>query len=176
MATDGYSKLSVDALAAEVGTTRPTFYRRYPSIAHLILDVLSESFGSGPQVNTGSLRDDLLILQVDHVKMMSSPLVSGTLAGLFEEMRTDPVVHDLYRDRFVLPRRAHVAQVVNAGVDRGEVRTSRIDIEAVCDMLNGPVIGRLLLPISAPLDDEFARQIVDAVCAYLGVKSIQSDS
>lgn len=169
IASDGYSRLSVDALAAEVGTTRPTFYRRFPSVAHLVLEILSETSGTGVDVNTGSLRADLLILQIDHVKLMSSPLVSKSLPALFEEMRTKPVVHDLYRDQFVLPRRAHVAQVIQAGIDRGEVGVSNVDIEAVCDMLNGPVIGRLLLPISAPLDDKFARQTVDSICAYLKV-------
>ncbi|WP_181905744.1 TetR/AcrR family transcriptional regulator [Microbacterium bovistercoris] len=169
MATDGYSKLSVDGLATEVGTTRPTFYRRYPSIAHLVLEILDENFGAGPEANTGSLRGDLLAMQVDHVKMMASPLVSKTLAGLFEEIANDPSVHDIYRDQFVLPRRAHVRRVITAAVERGEISPATdLQLEAVCDMLNGPVISRVLLPIDAPLNDGFARSIVDAVCAFLG--------
>lgn len=101
--------------------------------------------------------------------MMSSQLICNCLPGILEEIRKNQLVHDLYRDQFVVPRRTHVGQVIQLGLDRGEINIPQLDLETVCDMLNGPVFSRLLLPIEAPLDDKFARQIVEGVCAYLGV-------
>lgn len=167
MSTDGYSKLSIDALSNEVGTTRPTFYRRFSSVAELVLEVVRDAFSPGLNPNTGTLRGDLLALQRETVTMFSSPLVSKSLAGLLEAVRADPAVRDAYREEFVGPRRANIARVLDAAVERGEVESSRLDSEFICDMLVGPILSRVLLPVDSGLDDKLARDTVDAVCRYL---------
>ncbi|MFK4298873.1 AcrR family transcriptional regulator [Arthrobacter sp. GAS37] len=167
MVTDGFSGLSIDGLVTEVGTTRPTFYRRYPSIAHLAFEVIAARFGTGMPVDTGSLYGDLLKLQREDIAMFASPLVRNNLPGLLESVRTDPRVRDRYRDDFVGPRRANVARVIAAAVERGELADRNVDVDMVCDLLVGPILARTLLPVAVSADDRLARQTAQFVVGYL---------
>lgn len=169
MESDGFSKLTVDRLVTEVKTTRPTFYRRYPSIAHVAFDVIRMRFGTGTRVGTGTLRGDLLRLQREDIAMFSSPLVRNNLPGLLESVRTDADVRDLYRDNFILPRRANVGEVIAAASERGEIAPATPHaVELVCDTLLGPVLARAVLPVGQPLDDHLARETVGLALRYLG--------
>jgi AcrR family transcriptional regulator len=167
MMTDGYSGLSIDSLVNEVGTTRPTFYRRFPNIAHLAFEVIATTFGTGQSVDTGVLYDDLLTLQRSDIAMFSSPLMRNNLPGLLESARTDPTVGNLYEANFIGPRRANVARVIHNAIARGEVGQRELDVEFLCDILIGPVLSRTLLPVQAPLDDRLARHTVHAVITVM---------
>jgi AcrR family transcriptional regulator len=167
MVSDGFSKLTVDSLVTEVGTTRQSFYRRYPNLSTLALEVLLLRFGNGEEVNTGSLETDLLRLQRDEVAMMTTPLVQKNLPGLLEDMRVTPESHDTYRDRIVTPRRLNIGRVIERAKERGEIGKKDVDVEYVCDLLVGPILARVLLPTGLPLDDEFARRTVATVLSEL---------
>ncbi|MFC6357065.1 hypothetical protein [Luethyella okanaganae] len=41
----------------------------------------------------------------------------------------------------------------------------------VCDLLVGPLLARALLPLTAPLDDQFARQTAQVALDYLTADS-----
>lgn len=164
MTSSGYSALKVDALVQEVGTTRPTFYRRFPNVAHLAFEVIRTKFGTGTQVDSGSLYGDLAEMQRLEIAMFSSPLMRNNLPGLLEAVRTDKAISNLYRTGFVEPRRQNVGEVISAAVSRSEVDDNPIDLELVCDLLTGPILARALLPLSAPIDDHLARQT--ATIAY----------
>jgi len=167
MIAEGYSRLSIDRLANEVGTTRPTFYRRYPTLAHLMFEVVRDAFGTGEHVDTGSLRDDLLALQRNEVTMFASPLLMKNFAGILEAVRIDPAVGTMYQEQFVQPRRENVARILQSAVVRGDIDLARVDFDLVCDLLTGPILARALLPVGAANDDRFARQTVDVVLTYL---------
>ena len=158
MTNEGYSALTIDSLVNEVSTTRPTFYRRFPNISHLALEVIRIRFGTGSSVDTGSLHDDLLQLQRDEVAMFSSPLIRNTLPGLLEAIQADSAVRALYESQLIGPRRANVERVIGNAIERGEVDEQQVDIDYVCDLLFGPVLVRALLPVPAGLDDRLARQ------------------
>ncbi|MDR6866994.1 AcrR family transcriptional regulator [Microbacterium resistens] len=166
MVSEGFSALTVDRLVTEIGSTRPTFYRRFPNIAHLALEVVRKRFGTGTPVDTGSLAEDLLILQREEIAMFASPLLRNNLPGLLDAARTDASVRTLYETEFIGPRRANVARVIAAGVERGEVPEVD-DIDYVCDLLFGPVIVRALLPVGAALDDRLARETRDSAMERL---------
>lgn len=171
MVSDGYSALTVDALAAEVGTTRPTFYRRFPGVAHLALAVVKNRFGTGAPVDTGSLAEDLLVVQREEIAMFAAPLLRKNLPGLLDAARTNSALGELYETEFVHPRRANVGRMLDAAVARGEIDGDSVDVDYVCDLLLGPILVRALLPVGAPLDDRLARQTVDTVMQALGQRA-----
>jgi AcrR family transcriptional regulator len=176
MVHEGFESLTVDRLVTEVGTTRPTFYRRFPSVAALAFDIIRQRFGTGTPVDTGSLQQDLLILQREDIAMFSSPLLQRNLPGLLLSMRVDPEIRDRYRNEFVEPRRANVRDLVLAAADRGEIPSDRIDIEYVCDLLLGPLLARTLLPLDGPLDDRLARATVQTVIDHLAMAPVASQT
>ena len=160
MLSSGFSKLTIDGLVTEIGTTRPAFYRRYRTLAHLVFDVIRNRFGTEDAVNTGSLASDLLQLQRNEVTMFADPLLRNNLPGLLESLRTDPELEALYLDRFIAPRRAHVASVIAAAAERGEIPKEASDLGFICDVLLGPILARAIVPVLGDLDDELARQTV----------------
>lgn len=166
MVQQGYSALTIDSLVTSVGTTRPTFYRRFPNIAHLALTVVKNAFGTGTPVDTGSLREDLFTLQLEEVAMFSSPLMRNNLSGLLEAARTDHDLLVLYGAEFIGPRRSNVDRVVAAAVERGEI-SADVDIDFVCDLLLGPILARALMPSGAALDETLARQTTEAALRAL---------
>ena len=167
MLTEGFSGLSVDRLAKEVGTTRPTFYRRYPTMGYLALDVLQHRFGPGEEVDTGSLKQDLLVLQEHEVAMFSDPLIQKNLAALLELSRTEPDIAALTKKSFVEMRRQTVHRVIDRAVERGEIKTPHVAFDFLCDLLLGPVVVRTLLPVPGQLDEELARSTALTVLALL---------
>lgn len=168
MASDGFSELTVDGLVTEVGTTRPAFYRRYRSIARLALEVVLKRYGNAPPSDTGDLRADLLALQRNDVAMMTSPLLRFNLPALFEAMRTDETIREMYLESFISPRRENVAAVLSAAQKRGEISAEDVDAEYICDLLFGPLLARVLLPTSLPLNDFIARKTVATVLREIG--------
>ncbi len=169
MLVSGFSKLTVDGLVNEVGTTRPAFYRRYRTIAHLAFEVIWNRFGTEASVNTGSLSGDLLKLQRDEVAMFSDPLLRNNLLGLLESVRTDLEVQSLYLEQFIKPRRANVERVVTAAVARGELSNVPSNLGFVCDLLLGPILARAVLPLPGELDDELAQETASA-----GLRALES--
>ncbi|QTF71689.1 TetR/AcrR family transcriptional regulator [Arthrobacter woluwensis] len=161
MQSSGYSSLTVDGLVAEVGTTRPTFYRRYRNVGHLAFDVIQHRFGVNEIEDTGALISDLLRLQRQEVAMFASPLLRNNLPGLLETIRVDESIRVLYLTQFIAPRRANVQAVLNRAVVRGEVRAEQIDLDWICDLLLSPLLTKALLPVGAGLTDELARRTAE---------------
>lgn len=173
MVDEGFSALTVDGLAAEVGTTRPTLYRRFPSVAHLALEVIKNRFGTGTPVDTGSFSEDLLTVQREEIAMFASPLLRKNLPGLLEAARNDSRLSALYETQFISPRRANVAKILDTAGKRDEIEIDGLDIDYICDLLLGPVLARALLPVNALLNDGLARQTVETVLAVTGARTPQ---
>jgi AcrR family transcriptional regulator len=171
MVDEGYSALTIDALAAEVGTTRPTFYRRFPSIAHLALEVIKNRYGTGSPVDTGSLYEDLLTLQREEVAMFAGPILRKNLPGLLEAARNDTALGALYNTDFIGPRRANIARIIDAADRRSEIAADSIDVDYICDLLLGPILSRALLPVAAAIDDRLARQTVETAITEIGERT-----
>lgn len=169
MSTRGYSALTVDGLVTDVGTTRPTFYRRFPGVAHIALAVLKARFGTGSTPDTGSLAGDIHAMQREEVAMFADPLMRNNVVGLLEAARTAPDLLTLYAEEFIGPRRARVVHVLDLAAGRGEIDDADIDPDEVCDLLLGPVLARALLPLGAPLDARLADLTARSALSYLGV-------
>lgn len=167
MEREGYSALTVEGLTSEVGTSRPTFYRRFPSIAVVALAVFLKRFGGGRKVDTGTLYTDLLELQRDDVLMLNSTLVQQNLPALFQEMRTDRSLQAHYLEQLVAPRRMYIGEVVDRALARGEIPSQPVDLQSICDLLGGPLLSRFLLPAGLPIDDQLARLTTDQVVQLL---------
>lgn len=172
MVGPGFSQLTVEGLVRSIGSTRPTFYRRYPSVAHIAFDVIASKFGTGESPSTGSLLGDLETLQRADIAMFSSDLFRKNLPGLLESIRTDDALRQLYGDAFVARRRENLGRVIEVAIQRGEQIHADWDLDLVSDMLVGPILARTLLPGTKTLDDDFA--CVTARVAYGVLSSLEA--
>lgn len=126
----GFDALTLDAVAARAGVSRPALYRRWPTKLHLVAHVLLSEVVPMADPDTGSAREDLLRL--------AEALVGGlswvVLAVHAEARRVPGLV-----DGFLAERHALVERVVRRGVARGELRAG-VDPELVRDLLFGPLV------------------------------------
>ena len=89
--------------------------------------------------------------------------VPRILTALLAKAQNDPEFGEAYRAHFVEPRRDLARAMFSRAIARGEIPADA-DVEVATDLLWGPLSHRLLHG-HAPLNDRFARRVVDTVLA-----------
>ena len=165
--TQGYAGLTIEGVAADANVGRPTIYRRWPSKPALVVAALMTSDRLAlPVPDSGSLRGDLIALQVHQVELMNSPQSRRVTAGLVADLAADPELAEIYVTQYLAPRRATVWQVLQRGVDRGELAPDT-DFAFVYDLLMGPLFMRAVV-WGQSLEPGAAERTVDVVLAAYG--------
>ena len=166
---EGYAGLTIEGVAHRAGVGRPTIYRRWPSKPALVVAALAESARLAiPDVDTGSLRDDLLAVQRHQVELMNAPMTRRVTAGLVADLAQDRELADRYMNEYLVYRRDAVWVVLRRGIDRGELRAD-VDLALLYDMLIGPLFMRAVV-WGQPLSDDVAEQTTDALLAAFGTR------
>jgi AcrR family transcriptional regulator len=153
--------VSMDAVAERAGVSKATIYRWWRTKETLTLDALYNEWAtaSAPLRDTGTLRGDLLLLVRPWVRQVGRRPYGRVIARLITEAQTDPRFAEEYQTRFVGPRRDAGRAVFARALERGEIPADT-NVEVALDLLYGPLYHRLLHG-HAPLNDRFARQVVD---------------
>ena len=165
----GYAGMTIDGVAARTGVGRPTIYRRWPSKPALVIAALTQSPGLSPTPDTGALREDLLAFQRDQVRMMDLPASRRITAGLVADLVADPDLADTYLGDYVGLRQTSVAQALERGIERGELRPDA-DFSLVYDLLIGPLFIRSVVR-GERLGPDMAEQTVDLVLNAFGASA-----
>jgi AcrR family transcriptional regulator len=136
--------LSIEAVAGRAGVGKATIYRRWPNKEALLVDAVATLKGPPPTLAGTSVRDDLITL------LRPSPHGGGqSLAGrivpcLLSEMQRSEVLNRCYQ-RVLAPRRELMRQVLQRGIDSGELRGD-LDVEMIMTLLAAPSLIRLIFP------------------------------
>jgi AcrR family transcriptional regulator len=149
----GLKEVSMDEVAEHAGVSKATIYRWWPTKETLALDALYHEWDTfRPSLpDTGSPRGDLLALVRPWVRRARK--------------HTDPEFAKLYHERFVSPRRAPAAAVLERAIERGELADDS-DVELALDLIYGAIFHRLL-HAHAPLSNRFIEDVVDATLAAI---------
>jgi AcrR family transcriptional regulator len=163
----GFAGLTIDGIAARAGVGKATIYRHWPTRAELVLEAIGDVTSRPALPDTGSLRDDLLVMveQLNH-GVTKGPL-APLLASLVDAADRDPELAALHRS-FSARRRADVKDILQRAIDRGELAAGT-DLELAVDLLAGPVIYRRLVS-HAPVGPTYRTRLVDAVLAAIGAR------
>lgn len=164
----GLSAVSMDTVADRAGVSKATIYRWWPTKETLALDALyeqlSEPFPEPP--DSGSLERDLTGLLTGLAERAQSTRAYARVIGaLVAEAATDKAFGELYRARYIEPRRAQARAILHRAVARGDLPVGT-DVETAIDLLYGPVYHRLLHG-HAELTKEFAAHVVRTVITGL---------
>lgn len=163
----GLSAVSMDAIAERAGVSKATIYRWWPTKETLALDALYEQLTEPTPhpPDTGRLEEDLRILLAGWMERARGAPYARVIGALVTAAATDAAFGELYRARYIEPRRAQARAVLQRAVARGDLPAG-VDVEAATDLLYGPVYHRLLHG-HAPLTPEFAGYVVRTVLAGL---------
>jgi len=160
LATDGYGRMSVEAIAAEAGVGKPTVYRRWPTKAHLAAAALAALREREPIPDTGSPRGDLIAVLGNFRHSLLRPNGLATIGTvLVEECRT-PELLAVFRERMVRPRRRILGEILDAARDAGELRPDA-DLDAAVSLLVGSFYAQYLT--GDGIADDWPERIVGVI-------------
>jgi AcrR family transcriptional regulator len=158
------AELSIERIAKVAGVGKATIYRRWRGKEALVLDVLAVlEDATAPRLG-GSVRDDLVALLESVRQRGVSKRDSAVLRLVMTEVMRHPELSRSYHDRFIEPRRRLLRQVLQRGIDEGELRDD-LDLDLLHDLIVGPMLLRTVLHESAPLEEDLPARMVDAVLA-----------
>jgi AcrR family transcriptional regulator len=156
----GYARMTVDAVAARAGVSKPTIYLRHPTKADLATAAIASMRVQPRPAPTTDLRADLIAhlrLLRDGLERPNGMTMLGTV--LAEENDT-PELLALFRERLVTPRRRELRAVLEAAWERGELRPGA-NLDVAVSTLVGAFFARYLAGES--LGRRFVSTLVDTV-------------
>lgn len=164
LARDGFAGLSLTAVAAAAGTTRPALYRRWPDKTSLVVDAVARLARVDPPIVTGDPFEDL-VAELEHFRHCITEAAALPLAGLMLGDDVAPAVRQTYAQQVVAPRRTRIRACLDAAIGQGLLQEGADDVVAA-SFLTGSWYSFALAGATAP--DDWARRTVRLVWTALG--------
>jgi AcrR family transcriptional regulator len=160
LASLGYARMTIDAVAADAGVDKPSIYRRWPSKADLATAALLRLQAGEPPPVTRSPRRDLVTLLTTFGRQLLRPNGMTMIGTLLVEEQHTPELIALFRERIVKRRRAMVSEVLERALAAGQLRRGA-DLDATVNLLIGSFYARYLSGEKVPSD--WAERVVKTV-------------
>jgi AcrR family transcriptional regulator len=158
----GYDRMTVDALAARAGVSKPTIYRRWPGgKKEIILDAIRHKHEDADALpDQSSLRGDLLALlqtMVEHIH--EDAHLAG---GLISQLRNSDELSTLLREEVVVYERCRIDKLLARAVARGELAPDARITPLFHDLAGSLIFSRAVIT-GESLDPAFVTELVDHV-------------
>ena len=164
----GYGKLTMDGVARRARAGKAALYRRWPAKQDMVLDaVIRVSLPVAPSPSAGDIRTDVADAVAGVDAWISDPVMSRVLPDLLAEARRNPELAQALTSHLGAPRRQHGRAIIEAAIDRGEVRGD-VDIEYALDLLAAPVFWRVC-GLRQETTPAFLEQVAGTVLHALGL-------
>ena len=164
----GLAAATIEAIAARAGVSKVTIYKWWPTRGAVAIAAYFHRYRqTGTFADTGDVRVDLTG-QLRVLIRAFRGRAGRIMAELVGQAQTDEVLAEALRTRWIGPRRAATAEVLQRAVDRGELRPG-LDIPTVMDQLYGPVYYRLTMgheSLMPGLADALVSSLLDGIRAH----------
>lgn len=161
MERDGYARLSMEAIAAEAGTTKAAIYRRHASKAELATAALAFLRDQRPPPASEDARADLIEELGRFRRGVERPHGIAMLGTVLAEEEHVPELIAAFRRDVVLPRRERLRAILA----RAELRFG-IDVESATHMAIGSYYAEYLAGGTPGKD--WAERVASALLAQDG--------
>ena len=160
LAEEGYSRMSIDGVAAAAAVSKPTIYRRWSGKADLATAAICTIRLAEPEVSTGSTVGDLTAALQNFSRSLLRPNGMALVGTVLAEEGHTPELLALFRERLVMPRRTIIRGILERARRHRELRPG-VDLDAAVSMLVGAFYARYLATSNVP--SRFAQTIVGTV-------------
>jgi AcrR family transcriptional regulator len=162
LAKVGYDRMTMDAIAAEAKAGKATLYRRWSTKSSLVVDAIlrSKEALQTPEVDTGSLREDLIAMACSHGGL-SDNRSAHIMAGIVTALHHDPDFASEFRTRVVQPKLEAARVIFERARARGEI-TADLDLDLLSPALAGIILHRSFV-LGLPADEKTVTQVVDEI-------------
>ncbi|WP_309238491.1 TetR/AcrR family transcriptional regulator [Actinoplanes aureus] len=166
--TEGWARFSVDAVARKAGVGKASIYLRWPNKEALLGAALATRLAGVRDIDTGSVRDDLVALarQVLHTFLGEA---GGAVLRLMLEAERIPAGQE-HLDRFRRSQTSAARAIVHRGIDRGQLGRET-SVTLLLDSISGGALNHALVTPArlrakvAAGADQYAEDLVDFVLA-----------
>ncbi|WP_052359986.1 TetR/AcrR family transcriptional regulator [Solidesulfovibrio alcoholivorans] len=164
----GFSRLTMEGIAARAGVGKATLYRWWPGKGAVAMEaflaVVSPKIAFPHTVSA--------VADITAQMLRLAAAYRGTIGKIVCEMialgQADPEIRAAFLDGYMFPRRDAAKEALRRGIASGEIRADA-DLELAVDALYAPIFHRMLLR-HQPLDDAFVRGIAALVFTSLAPK------
>ena len=156
----GYDRMTVDALAARAGVSKPTLYRSWPGgKAEIVVEAIRAKHAEeGEPPDTGGLRGDLIALLEPAIAGLEDKVhVAG---GIISQLRNSPELAELFRAEVLPHERSRYDAILGRARARGELSG---DVAPLFADIAGSVIFSRALITGESLDGAFLEELVDTI-------------
>ncbi|MEU9978894.1 TetR-like C-terminal domain-containing protein [Streptomyces sp. NPDC051014] len=166
LASTGYARLSLDAVAKRAGAGKAAIYRRWPSKLEMSVALITAvAVDSAVPADTGTLRGDILVFLTEIADALRKPLFSRIVPDLLAESTRNRELRQALFTAVRDPRRGKAARMLDKAIERGELPADT-DRELALDLLAGPLYWRLAVVQTSTAQD-YLNRLTDKLIAAL---------
>lgn len=163
---DGYLRLTIEAVASRAGVSKATIYRWWQTKGELVLEAAQDEISIGVVPETGDARRDIEAAIGQLVETFSRPLASIVIFAAITTGGNDPVMAQIFREKYVYPWRRSAADALARAMAAGQVREG--DVQFLLDVIVGTVFQRTLVlkePNTAGLREKLVALVLSGECS-----------
>jgi AcrR family transcriptional regulator len=166
LASVGYGRMSIEAVARRAGVGKTAVYRRWPSKLEMVIETVTPvAMNISDIPDTGSLLGDLSAVLMLAGRFLRHPLAGQIVPDLLAEAARNPAIAQTLQTFLRDNQRAIFALLVIRAVERGEL-AAEADPDLVADMVIGPLYWRLAVT-RAKLPADYLPRLAAGVVAGL---------
>lgn len=165
VAESGMGALTMDAVAARAGVSKPAMYRRWPTKQDLVIAAAESRIGPLAVPDMGDFRSELRAVLTARMEAYRQPGVDRLLAGVIgaaAEAGAEPGAYRAYTNRVMSETR----HLLERGVARGDVRPD-IDAAAAATLVAASLVFRMVGEQQMP-DEALVESVVDLIGRAVG--------
>ena len=163
LTVNGYTALSVEAVASRAGVNKTTIYRRWPTLDDLLVDALTTwSQDAIPGSDTGSIETDLLALGRELADQLNGGIGRQIAAVVLTAGLRSAQLREATR-RYFDQQAVRATPLVTQAIDRGELPADT-DTNALLTTFRAPLFYRMVTT-GDPIDDGLIAQTTHVTLA-----------
>lgn len=167
VAESGMNALTMDAVAARAGVSKPAMYRRWPTKQDLVIAAAESRIGPLTVPDMGDFRAELRAVLTARAEAYRQPGVGRLLAGVIgaaAEAGAEPGAYRAYTSRVMSETR----HLLERGVARGDVRPD-VDVDDAATLVAASLVFRMVGEQRMP-DEALVESMVDLIGRAVGTR------
>ncbi len=158
LVAEGYSGLSLTAVAARAGTNTPAIYRRWPTKAHLVHEAAFPVGPVAPMAFSGDFHADVHALVAGSAALFTDPVVRAALPGLIGDLAAHPGLHEELISRLWGSQIETIQEMLDSASARGLARPG-IKAMRLLSLVGGSALMDVVAPAGEELDAAWVEEI-----------------
>lgn len=168
--TQSFSQLTIEAVAAKSGVSKPTIYRNWPSKLELAVDAvvtLAPPLTSLLEATDTSAQQTVRRIVPEIIEGITTTPFGRVILGLVDDGNSQPDLAGRIQVEYLQPRREILRIVIRRAIQSGELKPDT-DPDLMLDFMFGPATYQWLTT-GQPIQLEAARKVVDIVWGMFAV-------